>query len=305
MCSTKIPYKTTLTHLKPSTGQLRRNMTNTENSELDKAIKGVDFWWHSIDLNGITTQGGKSKTWLQNEWLAMDVPDLKGKSVLDIGAWDGYFSFRAEKADAGSVVALDHFVWSMDRAAWGKYQKDCQKDNIKTKPVEKSGCWDPVGLPGKRGFNLAHNVLKSKVTSINRDFMQTSATDIGTFDVVFFLGVLYHMQNPLESLKKLAEFTKEIAIIETHAVEVHGHNQPLAEFYPEKELNGDPTNWWGPNLSGLIGLCKAAGFTRVEVKKGPPKLGGLRTIAKNIARVFNLPWGTRSRHYRAIVHAWK
>ncbi|WP_136256274.1 DUF1698 domain-containing protein, partial [Metallibacterium scheffleri] len=172
-------------------------------------------------------------------------------------------------------------------------------------PVETTKFWNPVDLPGKNGFDLAHRILDSKVTTRNQDFLLASSAEIGTFDVVFFLGVLYHMQNPLESLKKVAELTRTLAIIETHAVEILGQAQSLAEFYPTSELNGDPSNWWGPNIAALVGLCKAAGFSRVVVKKGPPRLGPIKSMARHIAATLRIPWGTRARHYRAIVHAWK
>ena len=47
----------------------------------------------------------------------IDLPDLAGKTVLDIGAWDGYYSFQAERLGASGVVALDHYVWGVDMAA--------------------------------------------------------------------------------------------------------------------------------------------------------------------------------------------
>lgn len=274
-------------------------------AEIAKAASEVSFWWHSIDLNGFITPGGKSQQVLHNEWRSMEVPDLTGKSVLDIGAWDGFFSFEAERHGAESIIALDHYVWAIDRAGWSTYRQECMQVAREPGPVETTKFWDPVGLPGKRGFNLAHRILNSKVTAINQDFLQASSAEIGMFDVVFFLGVLYHIQNPLESLKKVAELTRSLAIIETHAVDIFGQSQPLAEFYPASELNGDPSNWWGPNIAALVGLCEAAGFSRVVVKKGPQRLGPIKSLAKHIAATLRIPWGTRARHYRAIVHAWK
>lgn len=91
------------------------NQQTAATPALRDEIAAVGFWWHSIDLAGVVTPGGKSAARLAQEWAAMDVPDLTGKSVLDIGAWDGYFSFRAEQAGAREVVALDHYVWSIDR----------------------------------------------------------------------------------------------------------------------------------------------------------------------------------------------
>jgi len=279
--------------------------TNMADTEIAKAVNEIGFWWHSLDLHGFITPGGKSQQVLHNEWRAMDVPDLRGKSVLDIGAWDGFFSFEAERHGAESVVALDHYVWATDRPGLAKYRQECMRVAREPDPVETTKFWNPVDLPGKNGFDLAHRILDSKVTTRNQDFLLASSSEIGTFDVVFFLGVLYHMQNPLESLKKVAELTRTLAIIETHAVEILGQVQSLAEFYPASELNGDPSNWWGPNIAALVGLCKAAGFSRVVVKKGPPKLGPIKSMARHIAATLGIPWGTRARHYRAIVHAWK
>jgi len=135
--------------------------------------------------------------------------------------------------------------------------------------------------------------------------MEVTPEEVGTFDIVFYLGVLYHMQNPVAAMEKVASLTKNLAIIETHAVEVYGHDLPIAEFYPESELNGDPSNWWGLNVAALVGMCKAAGFNRVSVIKGPPKLGAARRVAKACAALLGIPWGGRHRHYRAVIHAWK
>ena len=273
--------------------------------DLKKAVASVPFWWHSIDLGALTTPGGKNAELLRKEWETMRVPDIEGKTILDIGAWDGYFSFMAETHGAKAVTALDHYVWSIDRRGWGEYSAACIKNGSAPDPVETTPYWDAANLPGKKGFDLARTILKSRVRSIVADYMTVDPAYIGTFDIVFYLGVLYHMPNPLAALEKVAALTNTLAIIETHATEVYGHGQPLAEFYPTSELNGDPSNWWGPNIAALVGLCKAAGFRRVEVIKGPPKLGKLRSFAKGIASLLGIPWGRRHRHYRAVVHAWK
>lgn len=272
---------------------------------LAQEISEVGFWWHSIDLNGKVTPGGKNAELLRKEWDVMQVPDLTGKSVLDVGAWDGYFSFEAEKHGAREVVALDHYVWSINRASWGAYCASCKKDGITPMLVEQSEHWNPIALPGKRGFDVARQALNSRVRAVVQDYLQASPNEIGTFDVVFYLGVLYHMPNPVEAIAKIASLTKELAIIETHATEFYGHDEPLAEFYPRSELNGDPSNWWGPNIAALVGMCQAAGFSRIEVKKGPPRYGKLRLFAKSLAALLGISWGRRHRHYRAVVHAWK
>ncbi len=74
-------------------------------------------WWHSIDLgDGVVTPGYKSPELLETELAALRLPDLAGRSVLDIAAWDGYFSFAAERLGAARVWrAYPEFV----RAATG------------------------------------------------------------------------------------------------------------------------------------------------------------------------------------------
>src|SRR5204863_2645983 len=69
-------------------------------------------WWHSLDLgNGEITQGHKSTERLRQEANLAFAHGVTGKSVLDIGAWDGFFSFEAEKRGASRVLATDQFVW--------------------------------------------------------------------------------------------------------------------------------------------------------------------------------------------------
>ncbi len=102
--------------------------------------------------------------------------------------------------------------------------------------------------------------------------MEVNVDLIGQFDLILYLGVLYHVENPVESLRKVRELTKEVAIIETEAVAIGGHERrPLCEFFPPNaKLMDDPTNFWAPNASALIGLCEAAGFRRVELLTTPP-----------------------------------
>jgi tRNA (mo5U34)-methyltransferase len=103
------------------------------------------------------------------------------------------------------------------------------------------------------------------------DFMTTDLASLGRFDVVIFSGVLYHLQDPLGALRRLASVAGEIALVETaaiHAGELEG--RAICEFYEDGELNGDPTNWWAPNGTALAAMCRAAGFGGVELLDYPP-----------------------------------
>src|SRR5262245_24434215 len=68
-------------------------------------------WWHTIDLgNGIVTPGGDKHTQARLGDVKMPA-DLHGQSVLDVGAWDGFFSFEAERRGASRVLATDSHSW--------------------------------------------------------------------------------------------------------------------------------------------------------------------------------------------------
>src|ERR1700712_3578633 len=73
-------------------------------------------WWHTMDLgDGIVTPGA-SKSAETLPRLQMPA-NLAGRTVLDVGAWDGFFSFEAERRGASRVVATDSFCWS--GSGWG------------------------------------------------------------------------------------------------------------------------------------------------------------------------------------------
>ncbi len=258
-------------------------------------VSTVPFWWHSIPLSlEVMTPGHKTSLQLEKELNSFQLPDLKGKSVLDIGAWDGFYSFEAEKRGANKVLALDHYVWGMDVPAMIQYWKECKEKKIIPQQYETvPGMWRPKELPGKKGFNTAHEILNSKVESYFGDFMEVDLAKLGVFDVVFYFGVLYHVHNPFEALKRLAKVTKTVAIIETEAISIPRYeNLALTEFYETNELNGDVNNWWAPTEKALIGMCRAAGFKEVKSLIAPPK---------NRFSLFK----KQALHYRAVVQAWK
>jgi|SRR5579859_1634696 len=216
-------------------------------------------WFHSMDLGtGTLTQGYDDSP---NKLKALGIPeDLTGKTVLDIGAWDGFFSFEAERRGAKRVLATDFF------------------------------CWGGGGWGTKAGFDLARRALDSKVEDCRIDVLSLSPEKIGTFDLVFFLGVLYHMRHPLLSLEKVASVTSPggMVILETH-VDLLEIKRPAVAFYPETELNNDGTNWFGPNPAAVEGMLKTAGFTKVIAHTPLPPAAYPEAIVQR----------------RMVFHAWK
>src|SRR5579859_2611907 len=137
-------------------------------TDLDELRRRVDsiVWYHSIDLgDGIVTDGF-SKTFLEGPQL----PDFAGRTVLDIGAWDGYYSFLAERRGAARVVALDHYVWGVEFYRRNPYWVECfEKGILPDRSLDTTAFWNPA-LPGMTGFNLAREVFDSKVEVVVGDF---------------------------------------------------------------------------------------------------------------------------------------
>jgi tRNA (mo5U34)-methyltransferase len=229
-------------------------------AERQAQADAIPFWWHSIELGeGAVSRGHKTPERHAAEVEALALPDLGGRSVLDIGAWDGFYSFHAEERGAARVVALDHFVWGVDMA------------NDPPNPYPRL---DLDGLPGRRGFDLAHRLRASRVEPVVGDLMTMDLARLGTFDVVLFLGVLYPLQDPLGALRRLREVTGGLAVIETHAIAAAGlEDRALWQLYPGDELDADPTSWWGPSERGLLDACRAAGFASAEVVHRSPSRG--------------------------------
>ena len=156
------------------------------------------------------------------------LPDFRGRSVLDIGAWDGYYSFLAERRGASRVVALDHYAWGVDFTAriavLERVPRTRRAARIKTRDTTEFWRDD---LPGRRGFDLAHRALESRVEPVVADFTTIDLSTLGTFDIVLYLGVLYHMKEPLTCLERLrARSRSEVAVIETVAAQCPGQRGP-------------------------------------------------------------------------------
>jgi len=243
--------------------------------DLRARVAQVPYWWHSIDLgHGVVTPGVKTTAWLEAELAQLDLGDLRGKSVLDIGAYDGFYSFAAERMGAERVVALDGWVWSVDLPGFTQYRSERIAAGQPVEAVETlPEYWRPGELPGRRAFDTAHEALGSDVEVVVGDLLDgdLDLDALGTFDVVLYLGVLYHVRHPLQALERLLRVTGEMAIIETQAESFRAHERtPLTRFYEGDELNHDPSNWWTFNEPALLAMCRAAGFARAQTLSAPP-----------------------------------
>ena len=184
-------------------------------------------WYHSIELpDGSVIPGHQSIGQLRNRLHQFHIPeDLTGKRVLDIGAWDGWFSFEMERRGA-SVLAVDSAK--------------------NTRLLE------------------AKALLGSRIDYHIADICRLTAADVGTFDIVLFLGVLYHLKHPLLALENVCGMCQDMACIESFVTDGDPNGIPAMEFYETGELRGQLDNWCGPNVACLLAMTRSAGFARVR-----------------------------------------
>ncbi len=207
--------------------QLRQKIE--ENAAASNAEMAAGSWWHSIDLgDGRITRGVHPIEELRDNYARFNLPaDLSGRSVLDIGCWDGFYSFESEQRGA-RVVSVD--------------------------------CWRP------ENFFTAREALNSRAEFHELSVYDVTKERLGSFDIVFFLGVLYHLRHPLLALEQVCEVTRDLAVVETHVIDdIFPTEHPAMEFYEFDELGGQYDNWWGPNVECLTRMARAAGFARVEL----------------------------------------
>jgi tRNA (mo5U34)-methyltransferase len=206
------------------------------NAEFDGRIQQMAqrvqarFRYHTIELpDGSVLPGLQTTEHLRWRLGLFGLPeDLRGKRVLDIGAWDGWFSFECERRGA-QVTAVD-----------------CVALNT---------------------FLEARELLGSKVEYLTLDVGELSAAKLGTFDIVLFFGVLYHLRHPLLGLEKVVELCTDLALIESFVIASESRTIPsVMEFYERTELGGQIDNWCGPSPEALLAMCRSAGFAQAELK---------------------------------------
>mgnify|MGYP000471756262 CR=1 FL=1 len=241
-----------------------------EADELRRRVAAIQ-WYQTIDLGGGIVTPGVDNT--PKRLRTLGLPEsLAGKTVLDIGAWDGFFSFEAERRGAARVVATDYF------------------------------CWNGPGWGSKAGFELAREHFGSSVEDLDLDVCDLRPENPGVFDLVLFLGVLYHVENPMLALRAVRKVTGERLILETVCDWITA-SDPRAAYYPEAELNGDPTNWWGLNPAAVTGMLRAVGFRKVVTHYvQPPHERWAHAALKKWQG--KAPFFATARQGRAVFHAW-
>ena len=253
-------------------------------------------WYHTIDLgNGVVTKGDSAQD--DGAGILPDVPGPQRPRHRGLGR-QVLLSGRAGRG--AEVVALDHYAWGVDLAARGAYWAECihAAACCPTSPATRRTSGSPTCRAGA-GSSWPKAALGSKVEPLVADFQSVDLAEVGRFDVVLYLGVLYHMKEPLTCLDRVRAVTKEVAVIETEAVHIQGHEgEVLLQFHAGSSLRTDFGNWYVPTIDALHNLCRAAGFSEVRTIVGPPPApaqpdASLQVkIGRRLAGVGRLPLGT-------------
>lgn len=212
---------------------------------IEKKIQELRPWFHNLRIAGIQTapehELGDFPMFKWNEIRSKIPEDLTGWTVLDIGCNAGFYSFELAKRGAivTSIDIDDHYL---EQARWASQY-----------------------------FEKAHNI-----TFVKRQVYEMARIP-QKYDMVWFMGVFYHLRYPFLALDIVSRLTKKIMVFQT--MMIPGKNEkeiptdislnerevmnsiswPKIAFI-ENSLEGDPTNWWTPNYSCIKSMMRASGF---------------------------------------------
>ena len=225
-------------------------------------VEKVPFWFHTFALNraeGIYTAGAAR----DHRYRVSVLPeDFAGTRVLDIGCFDGFYAFLAERRGAERVVAVDneqYRLWVASR--WG------------------------VELEGGEGFRAVHGLLGSAVEYRRMDAFALDQLEEG-FDLVYCFGILHRVENPLGLLRVLRGRTVDggTVLLETYGVDSEDRHGPAIRVSEPGEVYArDDFIYWGFTNAGLERLARIAGFSRVESLRNVEVEGHPRIIGRLIA----------------------
>jgi tRNA (mo5U34)-methyltransferase len=220
-------------------------MSGLSQGEIRRRVDALGPWFHNLDLNGVRTAPthflGDYPNVKWRQFCGIIPENLEGKSVLDIGCNAGFYAMEMKRRGAERVLGLD------------------TKDEY-----------------------LEQAKFASSITGLRIEFRKLSAYDVGElcekFDLVIFMGVLYHLRHPLLALDLIHEHVaRDLLLFQSmqrgdsrvDAVEKDYDFWTTDQFdkpgYPklhfiENRYADDPTNWWAPNRACVEAMLRSAGF---------------------------------------------
>jgi tRNA (mo5U34)-methyltransferase len=212
---------------------------------IQKRVSELGPWFHNLNLGGVQTAPehflGDYPSVKWRRFAAAVPQDLAGRSVLDIGCNAGFYAIEMKRRGAARVLGVD---------TDSRY--------------------------------LAQARFAAEVQGTDIEFRQMSVYELPAlderFDVVLFMGVLYHLRHPLLALDILHEHVAGDTLVfqsmlrgSGEAAHVEGdylfwQSEQFEEasyprmYFVEHKYSGDPTNWWIPNRACAEAMLRSAGF---------------------------------------------
>ena len=216
--------------------------------DIEARVEALGPWFHNMELGGVRTAPehflGDYPRVKWDRFRDSLPADLTGKTVLDIGCNAGFYSMEMKRRGASRVLAVD-------------FDEDY----------------------------LAQARFAAEVEGLDIEFRQLSVYDVGAlrerFDIVFFIGVFYHLRHPLLALDLIHEHVARDLLVFQSLQRGSADILPLAPDYDfhetamfddpgypklhfiEHSYSHDNTNWWAPNRACSAALLRSAGF-RIE-----------------------------------------
>jgi len=210
---------------------------------LVEAIEAQPYWFHRIDLgNGVVTPGWNDPATTKLPYFGL--PDsMAGMRVLDVGCSEGFFSFEAERRGAAEVVSVDDSPAALQR------------------------------------FRICAGVLGSPIEPNCLSVYDLDPSKLGTFDLVMFFGVLYHLRYPLLGMEKVAGMARRTVLVQSRTFESSKWEAvPMSRFNRDGVISGPPHNrirdttvLWEPNAACLRDMLANVGLADIErIGRRPP-----------------------------------
>ncbi len=215
-----------------------------QKAKLQTFVREQSFWYQNIYLGHGIFSMGQTTSIQETIWSKIKPAfpaDLQEKSVLDVGTNAGYFALQAKLLLAKKVTGIDVVPMFLEQAKFiaAIYDKE-----------------------------INYVLLDAEnVASLNE-----------VFDLVFFTGILYHLQNPLRALMEVSKILRDAIVIESEIIPNSEKNLLLVrqgggadlslkecrsgfmKFCESSELNDDPSNWWIPDTECVLAMLRVAGF---------------------------------------------
>jgi tRNA (mo5U34)-methyltransferase len=225
------------------------NARELPQSEIRARVEALGPWFQNLDLGGVKTAPahflGDYPTVKWQKFADAIAQDLGDRTVLDIGCNAGFYSMEMKRRGAGRVLGID-----------------------------------------TDADYLAQARFAAEISQLEIEFRQASVYDVGAlgerFDIVLFMGVLYHLRHPLLALDLIHEHVADDLLVfqsmqrgscEVKAVEPNYDFGEMDHFddpsYPklhfvEQRYADDPTNWWVPNRACVEAMLRSSGFEIVD-----------------------------------------